>query len=185
MPCRIPKPRATRCSTTRGKKGRAHRDPSDPPRTCANKRRGRDTYANDRPPIVGVVDRNTGQVRVRVKPDTKAKTLCGQVHVCTRPGAVLNTDGSDSYAPVQRPHAAVRHSRKEWARDDDGDGLREVHTNTLEGLWAGLHTFLRPLRGVHKHYLGGYVAIYEFGVNLKRISVCFIAALVALHTFSR
>ncbi len=31
----------------------------------------------------------------------------------------------------------------------------------------------------------GYVAIYEFGVNLKRISVAFIAALVTLPTFTR
>jgi hypothetical protein len=122
---------------------------------------------------------------VRVKRDTKAKTLCGHVHGYTRPGAVLYTDESDSYAPVQRPHAAVCHSRKEWARDDDGDGLREVHTHTLEGLWSGLRTFLRPFRGVHKDYLGGYVAIYEFGVNLKRISVSFIAPLVALHTLPR
>jgi transposase len=60
-----------------------------------------------------------------------------------------------------------------------------VHTNTLEGLWSGLRTFLRPFRGVHKHYLGGYVAIYEFGVNLKHISVAFIAALVTLHTLTR
>jgi transposase len=168
----------------RGTKGRPHRDPADPPRRRANKRRGRGTYANDRPPIVGVAGRHTGQVRVRVKPDTKAKTLCGHVHRCTRPGAVLYTDESDSYAPVLRPHAAVCHSHKEWARDDDGDGLREVHTNTLEGLWSGLRTFWRPFRGVHKPYLGGYVAIYEFGVNLKRTSISFIAPLVALHTFT-
>lgn len=83
--------------------------------------------------------------------------------------------------PVQRSHAAVCHSQHEWARDDDADGLREVHTNTLEGLWSGL----RPFRVVHKAYLGGYIAIYEFQVNQKRVSVAFIAALVALHTFMR
>jgi transposase len=167
-----------RCFRTRGKKGRPHLDPADPPRRRANKRRGRGTYANDRPPIVGVVGRNTGQVRIRVKPDTKAQTLCGHVHRCTQLGTVLYTDESDSYTPVQRPHAAVCHSRKEWARDDDGDGIREVHTNTLEGLWSGLRTFLRPFRGVHKAYLSGYVAVYEFWVNLKRSSVALIAALV-------
>ena len=48
-------------------------------------------------------------------------------------------------------------------------------------MWAGLRTFLRPFRGVHKRFLSGYVAIHEFRVNLKRISVSFIAGLVSLH----
>jgi transposase len=33
-----------------------------------------------------------------------------------------------------RPHATVCHAEGEWARDDDGDGIREVHDNTMEGL---------------------------------------------------
>ena len=32
-----------------GEKGRPHRDPEDPPRRRANKKRGRGTMANDRP----------------------------------------------------------------------------------------------------------------------------------------
>ena len=59
--------------------------------------------------------------------------------------------------------------------------MREVHTNTTEGMWAGLRTFLRVFRGVHKRYLSDYVAIHEFHVNLKVMSVSFIAALVGLH----
>jgi hypothetical protein len=43
-------------------------------------------------------------------------------------------------------------------RDDDGDGIRKVHTNTTEGIWSGLRTFLRVFRGVSKHFLSGYVA---------------------------
>jgi hypothetical protein len=34
---------------------------------------------------------------------------------------------------------------------------------------------------VHKQYLSGYVAMCEFGINLKRITPSFISALVALH----
>lgn len=56
--------------------------------------------------------------------------------------------------------------QREWARDD-GDGIREVHDNTLEGLWAALRTFLRPFRGVSKHYLGQYVAVFQWVANLK------------------
>jgi transposase-like protein len=52
-------------------------------------------------------------------------------------------------------------------RDDDGGGVREVHDNTLEGLWAALRTFLRPFRGVSKHKLGQYVAAFQWVTNLK------------------
>jgi len=80
-----------------------------------------------------------------------------------------------------RVHATVCHGAKEWARDDDGDGLCEVHVNTSEGMWTTVRNFLRPFRGVHKKYLGGYVAICECSINLKRITPAFISALVTLH----
>jgi hypothetical protein len=76
--------------------------------------------------------------------------------------------------------AKVCHGEKEWARDD-GDGIREVHVNTTEGMWTTVRNFLRPLRGVHKKYLSGYVAMCEFGINLKQVTPSFISALVALH----
>ena len=56
------------------------------------------------------------------------------------------------------------------------------HTNICEGMWAGLRSFLRPFRGVHKRFLSGCVAMHEFRVNLKRITVTFIGALVCLHS---
>jgi len=43
-----------------GEKGSEHFDPADPPRSRANKRRGRGTFANDRPPILGTVGRVSG-----------------------------------------------------------------------------------------------------------------------------
>jgi transposase-like protein len=44
-----------------GEKSTPHRDPSDPPRRRANKRTGHGTYASDRPPIISVVSRETGE----------------------------------------------------------------------------------------------------------------------------
>ena len=43
-----------------------HRDPADPPRRRANRRRGHGTFANDRPPIAGVVGRDSGAFRSEV-----------------------------------------------------------------------------------------------------------------------
>ena len=172
-----------RCFRTRGKKGDRHLEPDDPPRCRANKQRGRGTYANDRPPIVGTVGRETGQVRLRVTADTQGKTLRGQVQQFTHEQALVNTDEYQSYNHLQRPHDTVCHSRHEYARDDDGDGFCEVHCNTIEGLWAAVRTFLRVFRGVHKRYLAGYIAIFEFAANLKRVSPAFIADLVRWHFF--
>jgi transposase-like protein len=167
----------------RGKKGVEHFDPADPPRQRANKRRGRGTYANDRPPVLGTVGRQSGQVRLRVVKDTTCHTLSDHVHRFTLAAAHVYTDEYDSYNRIARSRTTVTHGIKEWARDDDGDGIREVHTNTAEGMWTGLRNFLRPFRGVHKAYLSGYVAVHEFRVNLKRISPAFISSLVRCHTF--
>lgn len=167
----------------RGKKGIEHFDPADPPRRRANKRRGRGTFANDRPPVLGTIGRDSGQVRLRVVTDTQQTTLRTHVEQFTGEGTHVYTDEYDSYNTVDRPRSTVAHGHHEWARDDDGDGIREVHTNTAEGMWAGLGTFLRPFRGVSKHFLSGYVAIHELCVNLKRVTVDFISSLVRMHLF--
>ncbi len=64
----------------------------------------------------------------------------------------------------------------EWARDDDGDGIREVHDDTLEGLWPGLRDSLRPSRGVGKRHLYQYVALFKRGCNVKRVTLGFLRA---------
>jgi len=141
-----------------------------PPRRRANQQRGRGTYANDRPPVLGTVGRETGQVRLRVVQDTTGE-------------AIINTDEYHSYNSIARERDRVCHGRQEWARDDDGDGFCEVHCNTTEGLWTDGRNFLRPFKGVHKKNLAGYLALCEFRRNLKRISPAFIADLVAFHSF--
>lgn len=45
-----------------------------------------------------------------------------------------------------------------------------------------LRNFLRSFRRVHKKYLGGYVAVCEFAINLKRVTPDFISSLVAKHS---
>lgn len=162
----------------RGKKGEKHYDPDDPPRRRANKQRGHGTYDNDRPPVVGTVGRRSGQVRLRVVKHTDRKTLEQHVAKFTIAKARVNTDEWQGYNHIIREHVTVNHGIHEWARDDDGDGIREVHTNTAEGMWTGLRIFLGPFRGVHKDHLPGYVAIHEHAINLKKISPKLISALV-------
>jgi transposase-like protein len=164
-----------------GEKGEPHRDPTDPPRRRANKRKGRGTMANDRPPIQGVVGRDSGEIRLTVCDDTRQDTIQPEVEAKTKEGTTFYSDESSAYnrvAPSGRPHGTVCHSRSEYARDDDGDGVREVHCNTMEGIWTGLRNFLRPFRGVHKKYLAQYVAMFEWAHNLKRVNEHFLRTLM-------
>jgi transposase len=107
-----------------GEKGERHTDPENPPRRRANKRRGHGTYDNDRPPIVGTVGRESARVRLRVVKHTDGETLVPHVHRYTVGEATVYTDEWRAYERVGRGRETVRHGLKEWARDDDGDGIR-------------------------------------------------------------
>ena len=160
-----------RCIRTRGNKSRPHHDPADPPRRRANKRKGKGTYENDRPPILGLVSRTSHEVRYWVLEHADKPTTRTIIEGNVPPeSTILYTDEASNYPGVHAQHASVCHSAKDWARDDDGDGVREVHCNSCEGAGAGLRTFLRPFRGVHKYYWADYVATYETIVNAKRIT---------------
>ena len=132
-----------------------------------------------------MVGREGGQVRLTVAAHTDAVTLRGVIAGRTRPGAMVYTDewrGYHGVTALGRGHATVCHAEGEWARDDDGDGIREVHDNTLEGLWTGLRNFLRPFRGLNKVYLHQYVAMFEWGYNVKRATPGFLRALLGVGT---
>ena len=168
-----------------GEKGEPHLDPEDPPRQRANKVRGHGTMDNDRPPVVGVVGRETGQIRLEVVEHSDQDTLDKFVVDMTKPGAMVNTDewaGYNRLPDLDRGRASVCHApgRREWARDDDGDGVREVHNNTLEGSWTGLRNFLRPFRGVNKLFLSQYVAMFEWSYNIKEATTSFLRAMLGI-----
>jgi transposase len=87
------------------------------------------------------------------------------------PGStLLYTDEWQSYRGSHPAHATVRHGVREWARDADGEGQREVHCHTCEGASAALRTYLRAFRGVHKQDLHLYIATYEAMINAKRVT---------------
>jgi transposase len=156
-----------------GEKGRRHADPTDPPRRRANKQRGHGTWENDRLPVAGVVGRTSGQVRLQVLEHSTNAELRSLGEAASTPGSVFNTDEWRGYNWVEasgRAHKTVCHAPgvREWARDDDDDGVREVHVNTIEGLWTGLRNFVRPFRGISKQYLSQYLAVFEWAHNLKK-----------------
>ena len=93
--------------------------------------------ANDRPPIVGTVGRNSGQIRMKVCDNTQQITIQPQVEMTTLPNTTVYTDESDAYNRIPdsgRERQTVCHAQREYARDDDDDGFYEVHCNTMEGI---------------------------------------------------
>jgi transposase-like protein len=137
---------------------------------------------NDRPPIAGSIGRQSKQVRLKVCEDTQQTTIQPFVEQNTSETSINYTDESSAYNRIDkessRTHHTVNHSKGEWARDDDNDGIREVHSNTMEGHWTGLRNYLRPFRGVHKRNLKLYVAIHQWAHNLKRVTQGLLRALL-------
>ena len=129
---------------------------------------------------MGTVGRTSGQVRLEVLNHTCKAEVRENLGIHRAPAGVCYSYEHLAYQGIESgelAHKTVCHSAKEWARDDDGDGVNEVHINTMEGFWQGLRNFLRPFRGVSKHYLDIYVATYEWIHNLKTANHAFIRAL--------
>jgi hypothetical protein len=170
----------------RGKKGVHHPDPADPPRRRANQARGHGHFDTDRPPVAGVVGRESGHVYLGVVTRSDRANLERVVEDNTTPGCTVCTDEWGGYAPppeLDRRHAAVCHTpgKREWARDDDGDGIREVPDNTPEGVWTGLRNVLRPFRGVSQYHLGQYVALFQGAHNLEVATDDFLRRLLGIR----
>src|SRR5258708_39756579 len=85
---------------TAGEKGVAPPDPDDPPRRRADSRRGHGTFANDRPPVAGMVGRESGEIRLEVVDSADANELGEFVDGSCLSGARVNTDEWKGYYRV-------------------------------------------------------------------------------------
>jgi hypothetical protein len=68
----------------------------------------------------------------------------------------------------------VNHPAGEYARDDDGAGIREVHVNTPEGIGTGVRNLLRPFRGVNKVDLEQHIIMFQWAYNQKAVTDAFL-----------
>ena len=111
---------------TKGRQGRRRR---------LQGKAGRGTLEKERPPVFGMMQRG-GQVVINLIANVKQKTIEPLIKDTIMPGTLIFTDEYSMYARLQSwgyNHKSVNHGRGEFARDDDGDGLCEVHVNTMEG----------------------------------------------------
>ena len=133
-------------------------------------KKGRGTSKDEKNPVLGIVQRK-GEVRLMVLPNVQQKTIEPYIVETVKAGSLFNTDEYNIYDRLTEwgyEHKAVNHGKGEYARDEDGDGLYEIHCNTQEGIWSLLRSWLRPHRGVSQEKLPFYVGFFEWIYNLRK-----------------
>lgn len=132
--------------------------------------RGRGTLANEKPPIFGMIQRS-GEVVIRMLENVKQETIKPLILKIVVAGSQIYTDEYGIYNWLEKSgfsHKTVNHSVGEYARDEDGDGFCEVHSNSIEGFWSLLRPWLRPHRGISQAKLPLYLSFFEFVYNVKK-----------------
>ncbi len=83
--------------------------------------------------VVGIKDRESGEVRVEVVSSVDGKTLQGFVRENTEAGAKVYTDEASAYKGLARDfdHEGVRHSVSQYVRG-------QAHINGMESFWSML-----------------------------------------------
>ena len=120
---------------------------------------------------------------VRMLANVQQATIRPVIEAMVVNGALVYTDEYDIYARLEDwgyGHKTVCHARGEYARDDDGDGFREVHVNTMEGVWSLLRSWLRPHRGVSQEKLPLYLAFFQLVHNARCRGRALLGDLVAV-----
>jgi transposase len=113
--------------------------------------------------------------------NVRQATIRPVIEAAIAKGALVHTDEYDVYARLEQwgyRHKTVCHARGEYARDDDGDGFREVHVSTAEGLWSLLRSWLRPHRGVSQEKLPAYLAFFQVVHNARRRGKALLTTLI-------
>jgi transposase-like protein len=132
--------------------------------------RGRGTLANEKPPIFGMMQRS-GEVVIRMLENVQQETIKPLILQTVVAGTQVYTDEYNIYNRLEQwgfRHKTVTHSANEYARDEDGDGFCEVHSNSIEGFWSLLRPWLRPHRGISQDKLPLYLSFFEFVHNVKK-----------------
>jgi len=114
--------------------------------------------------------------------NVQQRTIKPIITAAVVPGTLAHTDEYSIYARLPAwgyGHKAVCHARGEYARDEDGDGLCEVHVNTMEGFWSLLRSWLRPHRGISQDKLPRYLSFFQYVHNACRRGKALLGTLIA------
>jgi transposase-like protein len=136
----------------------------------------------EKPPVFGMMERG-GHVVMPLVAHVKPKTMEPFLKDTMESGTLVYTDAYSMYARLERwgsAHKRVNHGRGAYARDDDGDGLCEVHVHTMAGLWSLLRSWLRPHRGISQEKLPLSLGFFAFVHNVRKRGKALLGALIEL-----
>lgn len=132
--------------------------------TAKNRHLGRRVGADKKVPVVGIIDRNTREVRARVVPNVKTEALCSHILANVGKGSEVFTDGWSAYQNLSYAgfiHDTVNHV------DEYVNG--KVHTQGIENFWSLLK---RTIKGtyvaVEPFHLDRYVDEQAFRFNNRK-----------------
>jgi transposase-like protein len=152
-------------NTQQGNKSKGiKKDLGRKPRKRGLKKKGRGSYRKDKPPVIGMVGRESGTIHLEVTMDVKSDTLKPIIEHYIEEGSTIYTDDYAVYdflASSGYIHESVNHSAGEYARG-------EVHINTQEGVWSLFRPSIEVGRGINKERLPLYTAGFEFFRNIKK-----------------
>lgn len=120
---------------------------------------------------------------MRMLANVQQRTIKPLIRTTIAPGTCMYPDEYDIYSRLEQwgyEHESVCPRRGEYARDDDDDGLCDVHVHTMEGLWSLLRSWLRPHRGISQEKLPLYLGFFELVHNTRRRGRALLGALLEL-----
>ena len=120
---------------------------------------------------------------MRMLANVQQRTIKPLIQATMAPGTCMYTEEYDIESRLEQggyAHESVCHSRGEDARDDDGDGLHEVHVNTMAGFWSLLRSWLRPHRGISQDHLPLYLGFFAFVHKARRRGKALLETLLEL-----
>ncbi len=141
--------------------------------------KGRGKHLDNKTTVVGLRERG-GLTQTVVVKDTKLGTLKRVVLENVEPGSIVSTDEHSGYNLLVEEgytHGAVKHSKKEWAKTEDG--IRH-HTNSIESFWR---LFKNSIRSTHIHvsekYMQRYLDEFTFRSNKRQMGNAMFDLLIA------
>ena len=120
---------------------------------------------SDKAAVVGVKDRETGQVRAQAIESTDGDTLRGFVREHTTLGAQVYSDGHGAYMALEGEyrHNAVQHSVGTYV-------IEQAHTNGIESFWSMLKRgYIGTFHQMSPKHLDRYVAEFAGRHNARSL----------------
>ena len=118
---------------------------------------------SDKAAVIGVKDRETGQVRAQAIESTDGDTLRGFVRDHTTTGAQVYSDGHGAYMVLEGEykHAAVQHSVGTYV-------IEQAHTNGIESFWSMLKRgYIGTFHQMSEKHLQRYVTEFAGRHNAR------------------